>query len=290
MSDKNQMKSRAEEHLSMMVIIKHNIDGIIRVGKLAERDHGETVSRYRIEAEQLATRLSENRDAIEHAYSGVMTDLTISELGQPIDLEAFKAKSDKLFKLFDESFDINAEVMDLAGALQADPKLADSVTTNVSLPGGSTKIPAGAAVHSQVALSTRKKIILTDAYEIIDFVSSKASNAPIKKLQEAFGMSIIDAVLGGNRNQGVKVAATFTPGKARVGGSSDYSFGYRWEMSAAPSGSRDPSSMLTGICFMTVNDRDLFSRFYVNPDSGKAAAEVVFQDFTPDEEMGTNLH
>lgn len=286
----NLMKQRVEEHFGALEILKYNIDGIIRIGRQAESDVGKAVERYRLEAEKLDAVLTKHKADIQELYVPICQGMDLMEAGVaiPNDFEGFQAKIGQLFKIMDQAQGIDTEIMKLATNLQTEPLIADKISASYSLPNGKTQVSDRAVTSFKLALSKRKRITLTDIMEIIDFVSQKASSSPVKKMQRDFGMSVIESAIGGNPNQPVKSVATFTPGKAKVGGSSEYSFGYLWEMSAIPSDSKNPEDMVTGTCFMTVNDRDLFSRCYCNGEG--ASVEVTYSDFIPDEEMGTNLH
>lgn len=283
------MKQRVEEHFATLDVLKHNIDGIINIGRQAENNKGKAVECYRLEAEKLNVILTKHKEDIMELYVPICEGMELLRAGVavPKDFEAFRAKIMDLFNVLDQAQEIDRKVMKLASDLQADPLLAGDVSATYSLPNGITQMPVGSVTSFKLALSKRNRVTLTDPMEIIDFVSQKASSSPVKKIQRDFGMSVINAATG-NLNRPVKTAATFTPGKAKVSGSSEYSFGYLWEMSAIPSESQDPADMLTSYCFMTVNDRDLFSRCYCNGQN--APVNLTYSDFIPDEEMGTNFH
>jgi hypothetical protein len=266
-------------HLQMIGVLKHNIDSIISTVKLAEADHGEAVSKYRLQAEALDKKLADNRQDIINMNQKVQADVMTSESGGVVDIERFKVRAETLLALTDATKPINDDVMKLVAQIGEDPVLAGSITAEFSLPKGLSDIPAGAHTSMPLALTNRQMVVLYNAKDIVDYFSRAASSAGLKRAGQDFMMGVIDQATGGNDKQAVKTVATFTPGKARINSSIDFTFGALWEFSAAPAESEDPTTLRTGSVFVTINDRSLYSRMY-HLDAEKA--EESYTEFVPD--------
>jgi hypothetical protein len=131
-----------------------------------------------------------------------------------------------------------------------------------------------------------KKITMTDPQAFVELISKKASSNPLRKKMLMFVEAVAVMAAGGWRTSDVRMQNTMVPGKARVGGSEEHTFGYLWECVAIqPNTSQEPS---VSICFMTVNERGLFDRLYGN--NPEAPASLLYADFVPDPENKEQPH
>lgn len=129
---------------------------------------------------------------------------------------------------------------------------------------------------------THKRISMSNPNEFIALVIKKASSVPMHKKMLMFAESVILLAANGERGKNVRCANNLIPGKARVAGSADYSFGYLWESTAIPADGDNTEDSVTGTCFMTTNDRGLFDRLYGNNEDAEAA--LKYADFIANQE------
>lgn len=278
-----QFHARVQDHMSSLDILAHNVSQVVRAAEGVVSDKGEQFAHYKTSADELTTRLSQNRAKIDELYELISAQML---MGVPDEaLAPTQARINELFEQFKKSDVINDDVMKLMQDMQKDPALGDFVSS-VTMPPEFK----GEVVNPDFKemFSKRQRFHITYTKVTMEFVTKKASSNPLRHLQYDFAMAVMEKATKGDHKTPLKTMATFTPGRAKVGVSEEHVFGYLWEFSAALSTSKDPADMVFGTCFMTVNDRDLFSRIYSQHEN--AAADIKFRDFIADTEMGTTQH